>query len=310
MKIIKRNYIGEPDKLIMIQLAQQLRQETLHVTDLPYRLSSWALDQPANIALWVSEDSQVMAWAVMQTPFWTADYVYIPDPGLGLHRKILEWVDDQASASIHTKYGQPSWFVNVFADQAERRKDLELAGYTNQAELGENAWSKVWMESYGQGEIPGYPLPNGYSMRPLAGVDEVEAYVALHQAVFGTKNMTVEWRQRTLLHPDYLPELDMVIAAPDGRLAAFCIGWLSKTIAGETIGQIEPLGCHADFRRYALGRVVLCETLRRMQQLGVKSIFVETDSYRNTAFRLYESVSFRVIRDVMVYGKDYNQGPI
>ena len=310
MKIIKRDYSGDPDKLIMIQLAQQLRRDTLHVTDLPYRLSSWALDEPANVALWVAEDNQLVAWAVLQTSFWTADYVYLPDQKLGLHRKILEWIDNQAHASLPTRYGQPSWFVDVFADQAERRQELELAGYTDQAELGENAWSKVWMECNGQGEIPSYPLPNGYSMRPLAGIDEAGSYVALHQAVFGTKNMTVEWRQRTLLHPDYLPELDMVITAPDGRLAAFCIGWLSKTMQGVAIGQIEPLGCHADFRRYALGRVVLCETLRRMQQLGVKSIFVETDNYRNTALRLYESVGFQVIRAVLVYGKDYNQGPI
>ena len=68
----------------------------------------------------------------------------------------------------------------------------------------------------------------------------------------------------------------------------------------------EPLGCHADFRKYALGRVALCETLRRLQQHNVKNIFVETDKYRNTAFRLYESVGFQVAREVAVYGKDYN----
>jgi ribosomal protein S18 acetylase RimI-like enzyme len=52
--------------------------------------------------------------------------------------------------------------------------------------------------------------------------------------------------------------------------------------------------------------VALCETLRRLQQHGAESIFVETDNYRNTAFRLYESVGFEVIRDVLVYHKDYN----
>jgi len=52
--------------------------------------------------------------------------------------------------------------------------------------------------------------------------------------------------------------------------------------------------------------MALCETLRRLQQDGADSIFVETDNYRNTAFRLYQSVVFRVIREVLVYRKDYN----
>jgi ribosomal protein S18 acetylase RimI-like enzyme len=44
----------------------------------------------------------------------------------------------------------------------------------------------------------------------------------------------------------------------------------------------------------------------RPQYFVTKSIFVETDTYRNTAFRLYESVGFRVVREVLVYRKDYN----
>jgi ribosomal protein S18 acetylase RimI-like enzyme len=111
---------------------------------------------------------------------------------------------------------------------------------------------------------------------------------------------------RTLKHPDYQPNLDVVVVAPDSRLVAFCIGWICHTPDGGLRGQIEPLGCHADFRKYALGRVALCETLRRLHQHGAQSIFVETDNYRSTAFRLYESVWFRVIREVLVYRKDYN----
>jgi ribosomal protein S18 acetylase RimI-like enzyme len=65
------------------------------------------------------------------------------------------------------------------------------------------------------------------------------------------------------------------------------------------------LGCHKDFRQYALGRVALAEGLRRLQALGARNIFVETDNYRNTAFRLYQSFGFEVLQDVLVYRKDY-----
>jgi len=306
MNIKRRKYEGTNDLASMIQLARELQADTLHVIDLPYRLSSWALEELDNVGLWVDESGRLAGWAVMQTPFWTVDYVYRPQAGAVFHREILKWVDRRSRETTHTHYGQPAWYVNAFADQTERRRVLEQAGFTDQANAAANAWSKVWMERTGQQEVPSYPLPGGFSIRPLAGENEVLAYVELHQAVFQTRNMTIEWRRRTLSHPDYIANVDIVVVAPDGRLVAFCIGWLSETTPGKIIGQIEPLGCRVDFRRYGLGRAALCETLWRLEQHGVESVYVETDSYRNAAFRLYESVGFQVIKDVAVFGKDYN----
>ncbi len=94
-----------------------------------------------------------------------------------------------------------------------------------------------------------------------------------------------------------------MVEGPDGRLAAFCICWLDD-ITKE--GQVEPLGCGKDYRRYALGRVALAEGLSRLQALGAKAIYVETDSYRITVVVLYESFYFQVIEDVLVYRKDYD----
>ncbi len=306
MKISQRKYLGEDGHREMIQLAKETLVGNIHLIDLPYRLSSWALDEPNNVNLWVDEHDQLVAWAVMQTPFWTLDYVFRPDIDTNLHPKILAWADRRAQDLIRTPFGHPAWFVNAFADQTERRQELEQSGYTSQAQTGEDAWSKVWMERSGKLEIPSYQLPAGFTMRPLAGESEIEAYVELHQAVFETKNMTNEWRKRTLKHSGYQPELDVVVIAPIGRMVAFCIGWICHTPDGALLGQIEPLGCHAEFRKYALGRVVLCETLRRLQHQGAESIFVETDNYRDTTFRLYESIGFRVKQEVVVYRKDYN----
>ena len=154
-------------------------------------------------------------------------------------------------------------------------------------------------------DVPTFRIPTGFVVRSLAGESEVSAYVELHRAVFESKGMTVEWRARTLRRPEYAPDLDVVVAAPDGRLAAFCIGWLSEGAGGALEGRVEPLGCHPDFRRYALGRIALAEVLRRLQAHGAQQIYVETDNYRNTAFALYESLGFRVVQDVLVFRKDY-----
>jgi len=306
MQIVQRPYAGETDKHAMAALVRAHPAGNLHIADLPYRLSSWALDDPQNAALWVDSNGRLRAWAVMQAPWWTIDYACHPEASPDVHRQALAWADQRARqlAGTDGPYACPSWFINAFAGQKERIAGLEAAGFACQADVGEHSWSKVWMV-LAKEPVKVYQSPPGFVVRPLAGEGEVEAYVELHRAVFESKNMTIEWRRRTLRHPDYTPDLDLVIAAPGGRLAAFCIGWLNRRPASRPSGQIEPLGCHKDFRKYALGRVALTETLRRLQAGGAQTIHVETDYFRNTAYALYRSVGFRVVRNVLVFRKDY-----
>ncbi|HXQ32769.1 MAG TPA: GNAT family N-acetyltransferase [Anaerolineales bacterium] len=182
--------------------------------------------------------------------------------------------------------------MSVSVSQTERIRDLEHAGFESQANVGENSWSQVLMEHSMQ--LPADTrLPENFRIRPLNGKHEVDAYVALHRAVFESKNMTVEWRSRTLDHPEYIPELDLVAVAPDGQLAAFCICWLAKDLNGEISGQIEPLGVHADFRKIGLGGAILLEGLKRLSVLGARRVYVQTDSHRNAAFRFMSQPVFK-----------------
>lgn len=286
----------------MIALARQSPADNLHVIDLPYRLSSWSLDDPENVALWFDEKDELMGWAVLQTPFWTIDYICHPSAESNLHAEILAWADGRARATLHTPLGHPAWYVMVFEEQTDRIRDLELAGFQCQADVGEDSWSKVLMCRSKDTAVRVYEPPSGYTVRSLAGEEETEAYVELHRSVFESKNMTASWRSRTLKHPSYKRDLDILVESPEGDLVAFCIGWLNET---SMECQIEPLGCHKDFRQYALGRVALSECLYRLQSMGVENIFVETDSYRNTAFRLYESFDFQVLKYILVYRKDF-----
>lgn len=68
MSIVCGSFLHEQDKQLMIDLACQFQADHLHVVDLPYRLSSWALDDVENIRLWFDGESLV-AWAVLQSPF-------------------------------------------------------------------------------------------------------------------------------------------------------------------------------------------------------------------------------------------------
>ena len=289
----------------MIALAWHTRAHHLHVVDLPYRLSSWGLDDPLNTRLWYAENGALAAWAVLQAPFWTVDIVCQPGMECDLFPRILDWADGRISELPGSPYYRESWFVNIFNGQADRFAALERSGYTCQSHAIEDPCSKVWMRREGSPMPRAYPAPPGFSARPLCGSSEVPAYVALHQKVFGSPNMTVEWRQRTLRHSGYNPQLDIVVQTPDGSLGAFCIGWLGCSPAGELVGQIEPLGCHPDFRSYALGRVALAEVIQRLIRLGARRVYVETDNYRNTAMLLYQSFEFKLVEEVLVFGREY-----
>lgn len=305
-RIMRVAYQGKADLQRMSNLARQCAQETLHVVDLPYRFSSWALDDPQNVCLWLDEHQQLIAWAALQSPFWTIDMVLHPTCDPQLLPQVLDWADQRARHNMDTPYEHPQWFVNVFERQAARIAGLVQAGFASQGDVGEDSWSKVWMSRSAQDSLPMLPLPPGFTVRPLAGASEVSAYVALQREVFGTNNMTEAWRRRTLDQPEYNPDLDLVIAAPDGQLAAFCVLWLARlSPQGPLWGQVEPMGVSEKYRGMGFGKAILAEGLRRLGILGASQMFVETDAYRNAALALYASVGFRIKEKVLVFRKDY-----
>src|SRR5262249_54468701 len=140
--------------------------------------------------------------------------------------------------------------------------------------------------------VPAPQLPEGFVLRPLAGEGEVEDYVALHRAAFGTENMTVERRLAIVRNPGYLPELDLVAVAPDGTLAAFCVcsSETEENSAREfPQGAIDIIGSWPDWRGKGLGRAMLLAGLRALQAHGMAIATLGTSSDNIAGQRLYES---------------------
>jgi ribosomal protein S18 acetylase RimI-like enzyme len=304
MVISQRAFIGEEDIQAMIDLARMFPSANIHVVDLPFRLSSWALDCSENVGLWYSGDGQLRAWAVLQTPFWALDLVFHPEAETELLQPVLAWADRRARQVLHTPYGRPYWCVPVLPTQRARIRELERAGYARQDDGAADSWSKVLLQRPAQSPLAACAAPSGFILRPLAGFSEIRAFVQLQRAVFESENMTREWRARILRCPEYRPDLDLVGIAPDGQMAAFCICWLDA--GGGRRGQVEPMGVRAEYRGLGLGRAILHEGLRRLHKSGAERVLVETDSYRDAAMGLYRAAGFRQLMDVPVFRKDYD----
>lgn len=305
MDFVSRMCASDLDLQAMADLARRFPSEHLHVIDLPYRFSSWALDEHENTRLWFSTQGELLAWAVIQPPFWTFDLGLNPAQADQLLPLLLAWLDRRARQILDGPLGRPSWFVNLFARQSTHIRILDANDFVCQSDVGDDPWSKVWLACSAQPPIDSRPLPAGFSIHPLNGKTELADYVTLHRFVFQTKNMTEAWRSRILQHPAYQPDLDLVAVNPQGRLVGFCIAWLDLAVA-EPVGQIEPMGVNEEYRRLGIGKALLAEAMRRLRARGARTIFVETDNYRGPALNLYETLGFCLRDEVLVYRKDYN----
>lgn len=160
--------------------------------------------------------------------------------------------------------------------------------------LGFAAWQAPWAAL----DMLIRPGP-GYTIRPLAGAAELDDYVALHRAAFGSHSMTSAWRRRALGMPTYRLDLDLVAVAPDGGLAGFCVGWLDSA---RRVGQVEPIGTHPAHQRRGLGRALLDEMFRRFAAHGAVTAIVETENVRSPAQGLYASAGFQPTHRVLRKG--------
>src|SRR5206468_2218062 len=96
-------------------------------------------------------------------------------------------------------------------------------------------------------------------------------------SVWAPSTHSVEQHLRLMQHPGYIRELNPVVVAPDGSLAAYCIGWPD---AVNKVGEIEPLGTRPAYSSLGLARAIIVEVLRRMRAHGMETalVYVSTNN--------------------------------
>jgi ribosomal protein S18 acetylase RimI-like enzyme len=114
--------------------------------------------------------------------------------------------------------------------------------------------------------------------------------------------VTDEAYLRLMRTPGYDRDLDVVIVAPEGAIAAFCLGWLDPV---NQVGEFEPVGTRQTFRRQGLGQAAALAGLWRMKARDAKSAVVgPVDVKEEAAMRLYQSVGFWPICRTYGYARE------
>jgi GNAT superfamily N-acetyltransferase len=207
---------------------------------------------------------------------------------------VLAWTEDHMRSR-----GSASLEISVWDDDARVRDAMALRGYAPAGTFGPEL---VWTM---RGEPPLPSLPGGY--RFVAFTPEMDdAYVAMHRDAWSTIAPSPYRRE---LHdivtsmPFFDRAMVPIVAAPDGTLAAYCIGWYDA-VSRST--EIEPLGTRPAFRALGLAHAVVREVIHRSWQRGARSVMVwSTDpsaaAHVNVpAYRLYTTSGMtpaRVIRE-------------
>jgi ribosomal protein S18 acetylase RimI-like enzyme len=270
----------------------------VHVGDVNWWL--FYPDQSAEFAqriyLWEDRDD-VLGWCLL-TPAECALDVFVHPRlrGTAQAEQMFLWAEERLAAMVKAEGKDRLEVFWVFETDDWRAPFVESRGYTKK-----NA-DPHFMRSLAD-PIPSPTLPEGYGVRSSAGEQEAEARARASYGAFQSKWELDKYIQRRLSFmrsPVYEDERDMVVTAPDGRIAAFCIYWLDPV---NKVGLFEPVGTHPDFQRQGLGKAVLLESLRRMKARGMETAIVSTNEGNAAAEKLYESVGFRRVNRLRLYTK-------
>jgi mycothiol synthase len=135
--------------------------------------------------------------------------------------------------------------------------------------------------------LPDPSLPPGYRHASVRWPHDVEARVEVHRSAFAPSRMTVAKYRRLAELPHYAPERDRVVVAPDGSFAAFANAWYDPDSA---VGELEPVGTHADHRRLGLARAVCFAAMRALEAAGAREVLIFSRASNAASEALYEGL--------------------
>jgi ribosomal protein S18 acetylase RimI-like enzyme len=272
----------------------------VHSGDLKWWLyyPSSKFDWSKTIFLWEEPGEELQAWVYLSLDWRTFDLFVRPDLlGSLEHDDLLGWAEVQLGRLLRDRNGveiRTMWVLEddrVMVSLLERRGFTRIEGYMD------------YLERSLIGSLPARSLPVGFVVRPVAGEFEVGRRASASHAAFSSRLPFEAYRLRYLdfmRSPAYDLERDLVVVAPDGSFAAFCIFWLDSA---NRVGLFEPVGTHPDFQRKGLGGAVMAAGLHRLQVEGMRSAIVVAEHDNPAALRLYESLGFRVTNRFRTYVK-------
>lgn len=272
----------------------------VHVGDLNWWLfySDVADDFRPRTYLWESRPGgQALGWAFFSTAHRTFDVFAHPSVAPQQRVHMFHWAEAHLAAALRPSGARDLSTIWISEHDRLARQHLSSRGF-RQSQEGMVCLARPLAD---RDDTPS--LPAGYTVRGVIGEQEATLRAAASHAAFGSTwpmERYVARYLRFMRSSVYDPELDVVVVAPDGQVAAFCICWLDKL---NRVGHFEPVGTHPAYQRRGLGRAVLQEGLRRLALRGMLAATVCVESTNPAALSLYRSVGMQPLHELLTYTK-------
>jgi len=167
--------------------------------------------------------------------------------------------------------------VAVRDDDAEMSELLTSAGFSPTGGEGVAAWMRA-------ADRPKLPvLPDGFRL-----LDRTQTASRPHHMT-NTRDGD-EVGQRLAQCSLYRPDLDLMVEAPNGEVAAYGLFWFDPVTA---VGLVEPMATAEKYRRLGLARFVLASGLERLDLLGSRRLKVNYAADNVASPNLYLGAGFR-----------------
>lgn len=233
------------------------------------------------VKIWEVENAGIIAITICKP---SGECQILIHPEYRSHEELLiESLETQARTM---QSGRSQKSVHFLVQSGDRLREglLKERGYENRGLFSHN---RILPTDF---VVPEVILPEGYSVRHVDPEKDFEWYREVQSAVFShCASMTQELLRMYTSASFYDPYRDVVVVAPDGGFAAFATGRIDMT---SRLAEIEPVGVHPDHRKKGLGKAIVFEAIRRLQQHGAAQIVILGAASSEAATRLYDSIGF------------------
>ena len=314
--LMMRPYLGKSDIKAIADLVNtcdpvgQLDKDK-SVADLEMEIEQPFFEPKKDVRLWEDETGNLMGFGHISRPQAkeTIDgylyfYVHPRAHQKHLEAEIIRWSEKRMRQLKKEKHLPVNLRSSSRDDLRDRCSLLEQHDFT--VDRSFFTMSRPLNE-----EISSPQLPEGFTLRPIAGETEIKAWVDCFNQSFidhwNHHELTLTTANFWFSDVFYRPDLNLVIVAPNGSIAGFSYATINpeqNNRIGTKEGWIHWLGTSRNFRKMGLGKAVLLGSMQVLKNAGMDTVKLAVDADSLTgATRLYESVGFKPVQTWLSYVK-------